>query len=376
VVRILHRSGFVLLVAILLATFTTPSRAQTLAVPGSVNGSLDSGHTKDTYSLTVPADGNVTFTLTTSSTLNGLMRFYDSDGTTQINYVYCNYGSSASLTIPHLGPGATYYASVEINGGSGSYTLSDTETQPPYAKNTEPNNTPAQGIPLTVKGTATGHVGYSTTSYNTQDNIDYYKFTVSADGDVTFSLTTDSTLNALLRFRDSDGTTQINYVYCNYGSSATLTIPHLAPGATYYVSVTVNGGYGSYKAGGSIAVPKESAAREPNNTYQQAQPFALNSSVTGNIGYSTTSYNATDNIDFWKVTVTKAGTLTVKLTTDSTLNGLVRIYSTDGTTQLTYFYTNYGSTASISYALPAAGTYYVSVAVNGGYGGYTLSNTF
>jgi hypothetical protein len=490
-----------MLVAGYLATLLAPARAQTLAVPGSVSGTLSATNTKNTYSVTAPVDGDVTFTVTTDANLYGLMRFYDSDGATQINYAYCSYGSSATLTIPHLGPGATYYVSVEIDAGSGNYTLSDTQSQPPYAINTEPNDTPTQGIPLTVGQTATGHVGYSRASYYKSDNIDYYKYTVPVDGDVTFTLTTDSTLYGLMRFWDSNGTSQINYAYCSYGASATLTIPHLAPGATYYVSVEVDAGYGSYqiqssevqppyakntepnntykqsikmgiekpvtghvgysttsyyttdnidyynvrptadgditftlttdstlygllrfwdsngksqinyvycsygssasltiphvsayatyyvsvevdagygsyKVTNALVKPKEKPGKEPNDTYKQALPFTLEKSVQGLIGYSTTSYYKTDHIDFYKVTVTTGGTLTVNVATEPTLYGLVRLWSTDGTAQLTYAYCSYGSAASLSYALPAAGTYYVSIEVDAGYGGYTLSNSF
>jgi hypothetical protein len=265
---------------------------------------------------------------------------------------------------------------VENYSGYGGYTLTNTFVKPTVAKDVEKNDTPATGRTLLIGGTVTGHVGYSRTAYNTLDTIDYYKVKTTADGDLKMNFTTNGTLYALARFWDSDGVTQIGYQYVGYGSSNSLVIPHLSSAATYYVSVENYSGYGTYKIASTFTKPPQTKDVEKNDTSLTALAFPLNSTMTGHLGYSRNKYSVLDTIDYYKVTVSGTGNLNISLSTSGTLYGLVRIWGTNGTTQINYVYVGFGSSNSVSTALPAGGTYYVSVEAYSGYGGYTLKNTF
>ena len=343
----------------------------------------------DWYAFSVPKDGDATFTLTTDSVfpLNAYVRFYDSNGTSEINNAFANTNNSNTLTVPHLAPGTTYYVAVTRNNYWGGYTLTSSEALPAITTAATLNNTPATALPFAVGGTVTGHLGYSFGTYAGVNSVVWYKYVASQDGDVTFTLTTDLTknsggnyefpLNAYVRFYDSDGSNQINNAFANTNSSNTLTVGHLAPGATYYVAVTLNNYYGGYTLKNVVTPPSVANDREVNDDYTHALTYTVGSTVTGHLGYSRTAYTDVDNADYYAMTVPQNGDVTFTLTTDSTLslNAYVRFYDSDGTSQINNAFanTNNSNTLTVPHLAPGA-TYYVAVTRNNYWGGYTLSS--
>ena len=113
------------------------------------------------------------------------------------------------------------------------------------------------------------------------------------------------------------------------------------------------------------------AENEPNNSIETANSMDLNGSVSGTFSASDYSY------DYFKLVVPSDGKLTVSVSADAGL--CVGMYLMNETG----FYTlatngtcgteNYSTTLTVNNL--AAGTYYIE-AGNGGYGNYTLSNTF
>ncbi len=332
--------------------------------------------TADYYKVVVAADGDLTFTISGDANLYSHLVFLDSDGASQLAEVYASFGASATLTIPHLAPGATYYAKVSSYSGYGGYTLSDTLAQPAIPIDVEPNDTHSTGRTFKVGTTSSGHMGYSRTSYNTVDTADYYKVKVVSDGNLTLTITGDANLYSHLVFFDSNGTTQLFEVYASFGASGAVTIPHLSPGATYYAKVSSYSGYGGYTLSGVLVKPTVNGDAGTNDTYTHATTFTLNSTRTGHMGYSHSSYNSVDIADYYKVTVTAGGSLVLTITGDSNLYSHVTVFSTNGTTQISEVYASFGTSATLTTSLPAAGTYYIRVSSYSGYGGYTLKNTF
>lgn len=361
----------------------TPATALALTVGTPVVGHLGYSRSAyadvdnvDYYKFTVPVDGDVTFTTTTNSTLYSLTTVYDSNGTSLINSAYTGYGGVNSVTIGHLAPGTTYYVAVSRYSQWGTYQLTTSEASPTDANDVENNDIYSKALKLTNNVTSTGHLGYSRTAYGDRDTTDFYKFSAGANGDMNFSLTNSSNLYALVSIIDHNHTSVIYSFYVGYGATGSSTIPHFGSSTTYYVSVTLYAGYGSYQLKRVFTKQAIKGDTETNDVYLKALLFAPNTTKTGNLGYSRASYGAVDSSDFYKITVTQAGTLTINLTNTSTLYDLVTIYNTNGTSSMGSFYVGYGAAGNGSVSLPAAGTYYVGVSLYAQWGGYTLKNTF
>jgi hypothetical protein len=355
----------------------TPACAQ-LAPNGSVSGTLNAATTQLTFSFTADADGNATFTFDPVNTLQACIRFLDSDGTTQVaQSTIPATGNNATLTIVHLSPGATYFVSAVRNNGSGDFTLSNVYTPQAIVNDVEPNNTFDTGLDLAMPTSVTGHIGYSRASYNDLDVEDWYKLTVPQDGNLQLTLTQTSASQAHIQFYDSDGTTRpLQSAVPATGNNATLTIPHLAPGATYYIRIIRDSGYGGYTLSGTLTSPPQSNDAEPNNSALQAtRTLSFATATQGHIGYSRTSYNDLDTEDWYKLTVSQDANVTLTLTQTSASQAYLQFYDSDGTTlkrETSIPATGNNATLTITH-LGAGTIYYVRVLRNNGYGGYTLT---
>ncbi len=342
------------------------------------------------YKVTVPKDGDVTFTLTTDGVfpLRAYLQFYDSDGATLVaGQGIVGVNSTGQFGVGHLAPGTTYYVVVQRYDGYGGYTLANTETTPVITTQATVNNTPATGLPFAPNSTVTGHLGYSFGSYTNINSVEWYKFIASQDGDATFTLTTDQTkdsggnflfnLRANVHFYDSDGTTEIGNSFVGYNTSNTLTVAHLAPGATYYVAVTLYDHWGGYTLKNVVTPPTFANDKEVNDDYKHALAYTIGTTITGHLGYSRTAYGDQDSADYYALTVPQNGDVTFTLTTDSVLplRAHIRFYDSDGTTEIGNSFVSYNTsnTLGIGHLAPGA-TYYVAVTRYDNWGGYTLKS--
>ena len=112
----------------------------------------------------------------------------------------------------------------------------------------------------------------------------------------------------------------------------------------------------------------QAAETEPNGTKAQANTLALNGSNTGNI-------SPAGDVDWWKVTTTGDGQLSLTLTSQAGKYLWVYLYDNDGTTLINSTYTA-GTTTLNSDGL-AAGTYFLKIVAYyaADIGGYTIANT-
>ena len=376
------RSVFALWLMALFA-LARPAHAQIVLNPagGSANGTLNATQTDVNYSYTAAADEDARLTLSMGAGVRGRIYFYDSDGATgRANTSVIEASTSGQLGIAHLAPGATYFVHVVLYDGAGTYTLSSSVTAPAFANDAEPNNDPSAAKAFAVNTTKTGHLGYSRTSYTDVDTQDWYSFVAPQDGDVTFTLTTDSVfpLRARIYFIDSDGATgRGNTGVIEANTSGNLTIPHLAPGATYYVLVIVYDGYGGYRLKNVLTPPAVANDSEGNDDPPHALPLAVNTTKTGHLGYSRTVYTDVDTQDWYKVTVPKDGDVTYTLTVDPTLRARIFFYDSDGATgrgNTSVIDSSASGPLGIAHLAPGT-TYYVLVILYDGYGGYTLGNS-
>ena len=114
-----------------------------------------------------------------------------------------------------------------------------------------------------------------------------------------------------------------------------------------------------------------SAEIEPNDNYQQANTIGPNANDSG------TLTAATDEYDWWKVTLPSDGSLFVEAIASGGLTDIeLHIYDTDGTTQISYLDISTGVKENTHKSNLKAGTYYIRAARYSGSGSYTIRTVF
>ncbi|MFN0274397.1 MAG: hypothetical protein ACKVPJ_01525, partial [Chitinophagales bacterium] len=187
----------------------------------------------DWYETTIPADGNLTLSLTGSvAGKYTWIYLYDSDGSTILQSSYSL--STFSISRDDLAQGTYYVRINEFYTGSEytGYTLTSTFTTIGESNDLEPNNTTETATPLQTNTTVEGHIGY----YNSgaRDEYDFYALTIASAGDLTFSVDAIRDVYIYCRLYEDDGTTLLGGSY-SYGSY-TFTETDL-PAGNYIVKV-------------------------------------------------------------------------------------------------------------------------------------------
>jgi len=353
--------------------------ALSMSENGSVNGHIgyringgDYDYS-DYYQFTTTNDGNITiaFTSTEPSHYNTI-NLYDIDGTTQLATA-SGYGG-ASFTANGLAAG-TYYALMYYYGAThfSGYTLTNTVTTNGIVNDLEPNDTPAQALPMSENGSVNGHIGHRING-GTYDQSDYYAFTTTNDGNITisFSSTEIGHYNSLYLY-DNDGTSLLGSS-SGYGS-ASFTSNGLAAG-TYYARMYYYGAshYSGYTLTNSVNMADYTVDAEPNNDAVNALDMLTNSTMEGHIGYRNNG-GTYDESDYFTFTTHSAGDLTATLANPNGQYNTVQILNSAETVIASG--SNYGGTTVSELDAPA-GVYYIRVHYYSStyYTGYTITNTF
>ena len=118
------------------------------------------------------------------------------------------------------------------------------------------------------------------------------------------------------------------------------------------------------------------AENEPNNSITEANPISVNSTSNGHIGGGV--YPNIDNQDWWVVTLTTQGSLTINTNSGSIVCVVSYLYLADGTTILTDTWSGPCSDTNRTMIVPnlAPGNYYIKATNYSGAGNYTISTTF
>lgn len=232
----------------------TPQTATPIKAGDTATGHLGYSHAAynnqdsvDYYKVSIPSDGDLTYTVAPDPALRSWVDAYDVDGASIIGGTNPTIpGAVERVTIPHLGHG-TYYFAVFLAGGEGGYTL-QTTWRPQTAQNdSEPNDAIQTATPIHTPGSATGHLGYSRTSYSDVDPADYYKITLSSAGTLDINVDPTPNLSVYIWLYDAAGVRPIAIVSQGRpGQAVRLTVPHL-PAGTYYAAVNLYIGYGAYR---------------------------------------------------------------------------------------------------------------------------------
>jgi len=349
--------------------------ANTLVLNGSVSGNLNhETDYYDYYKVTTPNDGKIEFTIIPGASLDAYLDLYDQDGTSFLTYsIQTGVGVTDTLIYRNLKAG-TYFIRVG-GGGDGAYTLNNvfTPTAIPNGNDAEPNDTPAEFVPIDYNISTTGHLGYF--GNGSIDYYDFYLFSIPFDGKISFTIIPENTLDAYIDLYDQDGTSFLRYsIQTGVGVNDTLIYGNLKAG-TYFIRIG-GGGYGSYTLNNvftATSIPKGNDI-EPNDTQAESVSMNINSSVTGHLYFF--GNGTADYYDYYSFTNPSDGKIAFKLSPENTLDGFIDLYDQNGTSFLRYsIQTGIGVNDTLIYENLKAGTYFIGIG-GSGYGSYTLNNAF
>ncbi len=333
---------------------------------------------EDWYRIEVPQEGHVDIIATGTETL----RFGSCNVFGYWNDAIRDYGgfagySTDSVTYNSISvaPG-TYYIRIARYNGSGGYRLKYTFTPCPLANDPEPNGD-YQHNSLVQNGTHQGRLGYRN-SENVIDNEDWYRIEVPQEGHVDIIATGTETL----RFGSCNVFGYWNDAIRDYGgfsgySTDTVTYSSIGVGpGTYYIRIARYNGSGGYKLNYTFTPCQLANDMEPNQDYQSAAWLPSGRTMQGRMGHRN-SENVTDNEDWYRFNVNKAGNVEFTATGTETLRfGSCTVYGVrdDGSLFSKGSFSGYSTpTATFSGTNYDVGTYYVRIARYDGSGGYRLT---
>lgn len=342
-------------------------------LPGNIiSGFLSKDFTEVQYNVIVPTDGKASFVFVTSGDLqinnvtlrgmyNGEMEVRNSGP----------WGTAFTFDIEDLKAG-TYLLHVPYWSGSGTFQASYSHVPINY-EDPEPNDVFTNAITVSDGTVSEGHLGYS--YIKNRDEVDWYDFTTTLEGSVRFSLKTDGLLNVNnLVLYSLEGDELIARNTASWGTEFTFEVNDLKAGH-YYLMIPRWSAYGSYVLTTSITSNPIAIDTEPNNTIDQPLSVQLNQSVTGHLGYYYSTYGNMDTQDWYVLTTTESGKLSINVTSEDPLrvNNLILV-DQYGNTVLTTG--TWGKEATVYKNNLLPGTYYIQVPRWSGYGAYTLSTSF
>ena len=287
--------------------------------------------------------------------------------------------SSNTVTYNAIDVGrGTYYVKIERYNGSGGYTLNYKFTPCSLSNDPEPNGEYQQNS-LLQNGTHQGRLGYRN-SENVTDNEDWYRIEVPEEGHVDIVATATETLKFgncnVFGYWDDAIRNYGNFVGYNNDTTIYSSIS-VGPG-TYYIKISRYGGTGGYRLNYTFTPCPLANDAEPNQDYQSAAWLPSGRTMQGRLGYCN-SENVTDNDDWYRFTVNKAGNVEFTATGTETLKfGTCIVYGVrdDGSLYSKGNFTGYNnSTATFSGTNYDVGTYYVRISRYNGSGGYKLTYT-
>ncbi|MEW6238742.1 MAG: carboxypeptidase-like regulatory domain-containing protein [Candidatus Omnitrophota bacterium] len=359
------------------------ANANYIELNSTVDGDLASDSPSDAidcYTFTLESDGFLQVGVVPTAELNVEFILKDSDGVLDIGRSNSkDKGGVEGVVYPNLRAGV-YYAVVKIPDNAsgvmkGTYSIS-VNFAPVEEIDVELNDIPAQAV-MPVNGETKGHIGYYGSKYT--DNKDFYDITLPNDGQLELTLYPDGTCNLALGLYDSAIFNNIGWVdQKGKGESEKIVYPNLLAG-TYRVLVNRSEGYGSYNLTSLYTESPYPSGNEPNETvYETAEialeenadaPGTMDGSMQGRLGYYGNQYR--DDNDYFRVVTSAYGKLSFGFTMEEGNNLQAGFQVWDE-------YLRYLSARDGSLTLEnrPAGTYYVRMYRNNGYGAYTMTCNF
>ena len=219
-----------------------------------------------------------------------------------------------------------------------------------------------------------------------KDNQDaWFKVVLPDDGDVTFVATSDD--NLVIRYisintPNSDGTnySEKDYIYLKNGEEPPFTVKGLKPD-TYYIRLHLEKGEGAYTLKYNYTPCSYSNDPEPNNVWSQTSLLESGKTVQGRLGYKTYDSGSTDQDDWYKIELPDDGSVKFDVQSEESL--VIRYISintlnSEGTnySEKEYVFLKDGEEPPFMVNDLKAGTYYIRLHLERGYGGYNMKYAF
>ena len=368
----------------MLAQGLTWQSAEEIELGGSASGSLEQGKDNAWFKVTTTEDGQLSFTISSQTalkvnyieicTLKEDGSDYANRNTTWVN------ADNNSVTAVDAAPG-TYYLHVNRSSGNGTFTVTSAFTKNTYTNDNERNDTWDKAVEKDINSEWLGHLGYRYDG-NYTDNDDWFKVTTTEDGELSFTIPSETTLNInyieiCTLMKDGSNYSNRNTTWVN-AENKTVTAVDAAPG-TYYLHVNRSSGYGGYKIQCAFTKNSYTNDNEGNDTWDKAVSKDINSEWFGHLGYRYDSSD-TDNDDWFKVTTTEDGELSFTIPAEETLSvnyieicTLMKDGSSYSNRKTTWVNADNKTVTAVD-ATP--GTYYLHVNRSSGYGGYKIQCVF
>lgn len=323
------------------------------------NGTTDS----DEYFYYIsPRDGNVTFSVTTTTGLNVWVYLYRKNG----NLLgYSSNGSGLREFTATCQAADTLIGRINGSSGCGSYTAAFNTSTLPYLGDVEPNNSIA-----TIKQTFqenqsfTGHLNYAN-GLNVSDNDDYFYYISPRNGNVTFSVTADAGLNVWVYLYRKNGQLM---GYSSNGSGLRQYTANCQAADTLIGRINGSSGCGSYTAVFNTSTPQFANDVETNNSIADATFTSVTKYNQGQLGYRTGN-NIEDADDYYAIKITEVPfQLSVPFIYSGSLAGYIYLYNSTGSL-INYLY-NPGDTIVYNRLITSPGIYYLRFNATSGCGGY------
>ncbi len=239
-----------------------------------------------------------------------------------------------------------------------------------FAQDNEPNNTPEQANPVTLGVTFTGSV------FEVGDE-DWYTVTIPEEGTLKAKSSGVDINDYYIQLVDVDAARVISTreVY-PLGEVDSVYATNLQSG-TYYLRVyPYSSNTGTYSLTADFIPALLPNDQEPNNSYEQAQEFPMNSETTGRINY--VYDNVADLEDWFSITIPEEGTLKIVSESPDCSDYYIRLIDVDGEEVLDY--TEVYPITDIDSVYKTnlqAGKYYLKVSpYSTRHGSYRITNIF
>jgi hypothetical protein len=340
------------------------------AALGTLNGTVGPADLDDFYAVTLPDDGTLNFTLTTTGGLQARTVVYNASGSALLFGGYVT-GGVTSGSVSCLAAG-TVYIHVDRNAGDDAYTLDLSLASPVEANDPEPNGSIGTALSLPFTGSAEGHSGFVNGSVAPLDADDYYLTLPVEEGRINARAVLGGNLQARLILYNSAGSLLLIGGYA-IADTATLSYDCLAPD-TLYLHVDRNSGCGGYTVEYDWIPPALAGDPEPNNAIAEATAMSGFSEVTGRLGYVNAPDFPLDQDDYYVTKLPTNGNVNVRLITDNSLQARIIFYNRNGTL-LTFGGYALNDTVELPVSCMREDTAYIRVDWNSGCGSYRLEYT-
>ncbi len=312
----------------------TKESANKISLNQLYKGALQNYSDDDYYTFTLPADGNVTFSMKRNQGASWYVYIYNQNGE-NLKTISTEYGVNAKGNEEkQIGlPKGTYYIQVDHlqNAADILYEFQVKFQASPYFEK-EFNNKTESANKVSLNQVYKG-------ALQSYSDDDHYTFTLPADGNVTFSMKRNQGASWYVYIYDKNGNYFTTF-YTNYGVNAEGNAEKQIglPKGTYYIQID--------HQQNAVDVPYEFQVKFQASNYFEKEfngDFPLANPVQLNMNYQGTLQKSGDS-DFYSFSVEKRQAIRIVMPRSQGSAWYVSLYNGEKR-QVENFYTEYGTNA-------------------------------